>query len=270
MQIVTALASLLIFASAFAFAQEIPSLTPEQWSQDLRYFAKEIETKHRNPYHLTPKAEFDAELVALETRIPSMKNYEVVVGLQRLAALIGDGHTFVDTSKLYHRLPMGAFWFGDDLRVVRAAPEYKEAIGTTIVKVDSTPITEVRRKLNQLIPQGENKWYVMDKSARLITQVEPLAALGIVPFSDTVDFTFERDSGSRFTLHLRADPPGQSSSFVMLDDRVHSPSSIPTHRFGLPICRIRRRYTWTFAPTRIFSKKPNIFGNSSRSTRQSV
>jgi hypothetical protein len=155
MRIREALAYLLIFSSGFATAQEIPSLTPEQWTQDLQYFAKEIATKHRNPYHLTPKARFDAEVLALEARIPSMKNYEVVVGLQRLAALIGDGHTFVDTSKLYHRLPIEAFWFGDELRVVRAALEYKKAIGTKIVEVGSTPAQHPVKRL--IIDMSSNR-----------------------------------------------------------------------------------------------------------------
>lgn len=140
MRIFKTLGCLLIFSSALSSAQEVLHLTPEQWIQDLRHFANEITTKHRNPYHLIQKATFDAGIAALENRIPSMKNYEVVVGLQRLAALIGDGHTFVDTSKLYHKLPVEVFWFGNDLRVVRAAPEYKKAIGAKIVKVGSTTV----------------------------------------------------------------------------------------------------------------------------------
>jgi hypothetical protein len=233
MKILKALAYLLILSSvsALAFAREIPSLTSGQWNEDLRYFVKEVERKHRNPYHLTPKARFNAEALAVEARIPSMKNYEVVVGLQRLAGLIGDGHTFVDTSKLYHRLPLEAFWFGDDLRVVRAAPEYKKAIGAKIVKVGSTPIDQVRRKLQQLIPQGENEWFVMDKSAELVTQIEPLAALRIISDSDSVTFTFESDSGSRFTLRLRADPPGQSGALDMLGARVPLPFQHPNAPF---------------------------------------
>src|SRR5215469_2386325 len=231
MRISKALAGLLIFSSASAFAQAIPSLIPVLWTQDLRYFAKEIETKHRDPYHLTPKTRFDAEVLALETRIPSMKNYEVVVGLQRLAALVGDGHTFVDTSKLYHRLPIEAFWFGHDLRVVRAAPEYKKAIGAKIVKVGSTPIAEVRSELQQLIPEGENQWFVMDKTAELITRIEPLAALRIIPYSDSASFTFENDSGGRFTLQLRAKPLGQSGPLDVLDDRAPLPYRHPDAPF---------------------------------------
>jgi hypothetical protein len=227
MRIFTAVALFSLISSTFTIAQEIPSLTPEQWTQDVERFANEIKTKHRNPYHLVPKARFDAEVLALENRTPSMKNYEVLVGLQRLAALIGDGHTFVDTSKLYRRLPFEAFWFGDDLRVVRAAAEYRNVIGTKIVKVGSTSIDEVRRKLQQLIPQGESEWLALDRSAGLITQVEPLAPLHIVPYSDTVAFTFETDSGSRFTLEVRAEPPGESRALVMDSDRIPLPFQHP-------------------------------------------
>jgi hypothetical protein len=219
--------SFAIFASSFAFTQGIPSLTTEQWAQDLPYLANEIKTKHRDPYHLISKVRFDADLAAVESRIPSMKNYEVVVGLQRLAALIGDGHTFVDTSKLYQRLPIEVFWFGNDLRVVRAAPEYKTAIGTKIVRVGSTEISEVKRQLQVLISQGESEWFVMDRSAGLITQIEPLAALRIIPYSDTAAFTFETDSGSRFTLQLRAEPPVESRSLVMLSDHISLPFQHP-------------------------------------------
>ena len=52
----------------------------------------------------------------LRERIPSMKGYEVVVGLQHLAALVGDGHTFIKTEGLYERFPLDVVWFGDNLR----------------------------------------------------------------------------------------------------------------------------------------------------------
>ena len=115
MRLITLLISLLLLSSSFASAQ-IPSLTAQQWIQNAQHFADEIRAHHRDPYHLISKMHFDSEVAALKARIPSMKDY--VVGLQRVAALIGDGHTFIDTSKLYHQLPIEVFWFGNDLRVV--------------------------------------------------------------------------------------------------------------------------------------------------------
>jgi len=123
---------ILILASNFAHGEaSLPALTADQWRQDLEFFANEITTKHRDPFHFISKAEFDQAVSNLRQRIPSMKDYEVVAGLQHLAALIGDGHTFLDTSGLYKRFPLEGFWFGNDLRVIRAAPEYREALGST-------------------------------------------------------------------------------------------------------------------------------------------
>jgi hypothetical protein len=217
-------------SSTFASAQ-IPSLTAQQWIADTQHFADEIRAHHRDPYHLISKARFDSEVAALKARIPSMKGYEVVVGLQRLAALIGDGHTFADTSKLYHQVPIEIFWFGNDLRVVSAAPEYTKAIGTKLVKIGSTPIKQVQQELQQLIPQNESEWFVMDRSAGLMTQIEPLAALHIIPYSDTADFTFETDSGNQFTLQLRANSPGKSASLVTFGGQSPLPFQHPEAPF---------------------------------------
>ena len=167
---------------------------------------------HRNPYHFTSKAEFDQAATSLREHITSMKDYEVVVGLQQLAALIGDGHTFVNTSGLYERFPLEVFWFGGDLRVIRAAPAYQQVLGTKIIAIGSFPIGEVQSRLQQLIPQDENRWYVLNNSAEQMMNVEPLAALGVLPDLGPAEFTFENDSGGRFKLRIRPTAAGRSGS----------------------------------------------------------
>lgn len=200
---------LLLANSAFG-QTSIPTLTAEQWRHDLGDFVKEVTTKHANPYHVTSKAQFDQAVSELRERIPSMKNYEVVVGLQHLAALIGDGHTFIDTGSLYQKFPLEVFWFGSDLRVIRASPEYQQALSTKIIAIDSLPIQEVQSRLQQLIPQGENQWYVLNSSQKLLIEVEPLAALGVLPNVSPAKFTFEDDAGHQFTLQIRPVAAGAS------------------------------------------------------------
>ncbi len=217
-----------LLASSFACAEaSLPALKSEQWRQDLEYFAREITTKHRDPHHFISKADFDREVSNLRQRIPSMKDYEVVVGLQRLAALIGDGHTFLDTSGLYERFPLQVFWFGNDLRVVRAAPEYREALGARIISIGSHSIEEAHEKIEQLIPQAENRWYVLNSSAKLLMSVEPLAALGVLPRLGPADFTFEDDSGRRFKLRIRPVPAGASASEQIATEPVPLPFQHP-------------------------------------------
>lgn len=196
---------ILLLAANFAFGQNsIPTVAAEQWRQDLGHLVHVITTKHPNPYHFTSKAEFDRAVSHLRERIPAMKSYEVVVGFQHLAALIGDGHTFLDTSGLYEKFPLQVFWFGSDLRVIRAAPEYRQALGKRIVAIGSVSIREVQSRLQQLIPQGENQWFVLSNSAQWqLMAVQPLSALGVIPKVGPADFTFEDESGHRFKLRIR-------------------------------------------------------------------
>jgi hypothetical protein len=219
---------ILLLASGFAHSEaSLPALTAEQWRQDLEFFANEITTKHRDPFHFISKAEFDQAVSSLRQRIPSMKDYEIVAGLQHLAALIGDGHTFLDTSGLYKRFPLEGFWFGNDLRVIRAAPEYGEALGARIVSIGSVSIGEARQRIQQFVPKAENQWYVLNSSAEQLMRVELLAALGVLPSLGSADFTFEDDSGRRFKLRIRPVTAGASESAQVAIEPVPLPFQHP-------------------------------------------
>jgi hypothetical protein len=219
---------LLLLASNLAHGEApLPALTAEQWRQDLEFFANAITTKHRDPFHFIGRAEFDGAVSDLRQRIPSMKDYEVVAGLQHLAALIGDGHTFLDTSGLYKKFPLEVFWFGNDLRVIRAAPEYREALGSRIVSIGSASIGEVQKRIQLFVPQAENRWYVLNSSAELLMSVEPLAALGVLSDLGSADFTFEDDSGRRFKLKIRPVPAGASEAGMVAIEPVPLPFQHP-------------------------------------------
>lgn len=214
----------LLFASRIVHAEpSLPTLTADEWRQDLDFLANEIATKHRDAFHHIRKDEFDQAVADLRQRIPSIKDYEIVAGLQQLAALIGDGHTFLDTSGLYGRFPLEVFWFGDELRVVRAAPEYRKALGTRIVSIGSVPIEDAQRRIQRFVPQAENRWYVLDHSARQLMSVEPLAATDVLARPGPADFTFEDDASRRFKLRIRPVPAGASTSA----DATAEPTPLP-------------------------------------------
>src|SRR5690348_11762152 len=218
----------LLLASNLAHGEaSLPDLTAEQWRQDLEFFANEITTKHRDPFHFTSKSDFDAAVSNLRQRIPSMKDYEIVAGLQHLAALIGDGHTFLDTSGLYQRFPLEVFWFGNDLKVIRAAPEYREALGARIVSIGSVSIEEAQKRIQQFVPQAENQWYVLNSSAQLLMRVEPLAAVGVLANPGSAVFTFEDDSGRRFKLRVRPVPAAASEPEKVAIEPVPLPFQHP-------------------------------------------
>ena len=180
----------------------VPHLTSEQWRQDLRYLATELAKRHKNAFHQVSREQFEKAVNELDARIPTLKDYEIEIGLVRIGALIGDGHTYVNAWRTYHFFPLDVNWFGKDLRVTRAASEYSRALGARIVRIEDKPLAEVKATLNQLIPQGETEGYALNASAFFILSAEALNTLGITKSLATARWTFADDKGKQFTLDI--------------------------------------------------------------------
>lgn len=195
-----------LFCAMTAHAEDpLPRLTAEQWRADIRFLASEIARHHRDPYHAITKSEFDGRVGALVGRVPDADEDEIVVGLQSLAAAIGDGHTFLAASERYRRYPLRLFWYGNELRVVGTTAASRAALGKRVVALNELPVAAVDTRLQALIPQRESAWYRLNASADLFTQVEPLAALGIVPRSGQATLILAHDDGTRFALTIAPD-----------------------------------------------------------------
>src|SRR5262249_7523753 len=104
-------------------------VTKEQWRADLHFLARELPKRHANAFHHTPRERFDAEVADLDRRIDSLNGDEIYVGLDRIANLVGDGHTFVEFPDDKARLPVQIEQFGDQYRVTAVAPGMEKALG---------------------------------------------------------------------------------------------------------------------------------------------
>lgn len=182
--------------------RRLSQLSSKQWRDDVAFAAHALVANHKYAFHLVGREQLDRAVEELQGRLHSLAPYEIVIGLQALAAMIGDGHTFLATWNVQHRFPLEAHWFGQELRIVRTSRQYIQALGTQIVAINDMTIADVYAGLQQVIPQGENEWYVREQSARQVMCAEVLAALGITKTQQHAVFTFEPDSGSRFTLDV--------------------------------------------------------------------
>lgn len=180
----------------------VPHLTSEQWRQDLRYLATELAKKHKNAFHQVSREQFEKAVNELDARIPTLKDYEIEIGLVRITSMIGDGHTYVNAWRTYHFFPLDVNWFGKDLRVTRAAPVYSRALGARIVRIEDKPLAQVKATLNQLIPQGETEGYALNASAFFILSAEALHTLGITKSLATACWTLANDKGRHFRLDI--------------------------------------------------------------------
>src|SRR5688572_2353055 len=65
------------------------------WREDLAFMATEMERRHKHLFHTTTRDAFAAQVAALDRALPDGGRHDAIVGLMRLAASVGDGHTNV-------------------------------------------------------------------------------------------------------------------------------------------------------------------------------
>jgi hypothetical protein len=212
--------SVLLFAMPSGAADQSMEARTDAWRHDLQFFATQLREHHRNPFHLISPQQFEDAVTALDRRIPQLKDYEIVVGLARLAAMVGDGHTFVATSGVQHRFPLKLYWFGNELRVVAASTDYARAVGTRVSRIGGMKIADVMQRIQQVIPQGETHWYVLNQSADKFTRAEVLASLGVISNVSRSVFTFEDGGAGEFTLDISAVAADEKIDWVAPRDNL--------------------------------------------------
>ena len=185
-------------------ASKLPTLTKEQWRQDLQYLAKELPKRHKNLFHAVSREQFEAEITKLDAAIPTLQDHQIIARMLQITAKVGDGHTGVHLPPYFKRYPLGVYWFDHDLRVTSAAKEYQSALGTRVVRIGSLSINEVQARVTSCFPsaENENQWYVMSTSPAFMLCPEILHALEVVPDLARAPFTFEDEQGKQFTLEI--------------------------------------------------------------------
>jgi hypothetical protein len=183
-----------------------PTVSKDQWREDLRYFAAELPKRHKNLFHATThattKEQFERAVAELDAAIPSLQEHQIIVRLHQIAATVGDGHTGVHLAPYFKRYPIALYWFGNELRVIAAAKEYQKALGARVVRIGSLSVNEVQKRIRTCFPsaENENEWYVLSTSPAFIVVPEVLHALGIISSPGPARFTF--DEGEQRNLFV--------------------------------------------------------------------
>ena len=186
---------------------------PDDWHADLDALAGGLIERHRDPFHLVSPEQFDATVARLHDRIPDLSGTAVLVGFDEIAAMIGDGHTRLDTDEHYRRFPLELFWYDDQLRVVKALDDDPRLLGAQVVAIGGVAVEDLDRRLQKVIPQGENAWHVRARSADRLTRADVLVALGCLPDAGTGEFTFVGRDDVSFTAEVASLPTGAAPSW---------------------------------------------------------
>ena len=171
------------------------ALSAADWRADLRFLAAEMERRHKNLFHTVSRERFAAAVAELDAAIPRLQRHEIIVGMMRIVALVGDGHTRLDPLKDqafgFHALPVKLYLFDDGLYVRAAAPAQKALVGARVEAFGGVPAEEALRRVGE-ISGTDNAWGKRFYAANYLAMPEILYALKLSPRADAAVLTLSK------------------------------------------------------------------------------
>jgi hypothetical protein len=191
-------------------------LTPAQWHEDVHALGIELPKHHANAFFSLSKADFDAEIAALDKRADTANGDEMFVGLQQIAKSIGDGHTGIVAPADRRVMPIEVNHFGEDFRVTAVGPGLDRALGTRILKIGGMPESNVWSRVVTLTPRAELKELRDGDALVYLARGYALHGLGVIPDRTHAVYTLEDDSGRVFDLDVLGLKPNEDAKMKSL------------------------------------------------------
>jgi hypothetical protein len=206
-----ALAAALVGCSSPPAKLDIP---PQAWRMDLEVVRTKLPKLHLNAFHALPRAEFDQEMRTLEADAARENPDARFVGLMAALNRIGDGHTGVVAPPDRAYFPIEIRRFGDELRVSRAAPQAKMALGARVLAIGGLPAEEVLHRTLSLTPADENPPLRLALATNYLSVGLILHGLGIIPQRSQANYQLQQDGGAPFDVTLSSTPSRDKSDWL--------------------------------------------------------
>jgi hypothetical protein len=202
--------ALAISLSAIACADDDAMSVGDAWRADADAFMAVLEAEHDNPFFHTPEPEYRAALAAYKRDVDTMSRAQRIAGLAHLAALVGDGHTWMPMYGLpfdglppgpqFRSLPLRFELFEDGLFVVGASPEHAALLGARVTAIGEKPVADAIASIMTLLPNDATS-FASEFVAEWLMQAELLAAMGLSESAETISLgLMQNGESSRASL----------------------------------------------------------------------
>lgn len=222
-------AAAVVVASGSAVERAAPASTTA--SDDVRYLMSEIERIHPDPFHATPKPQFEAAADVLAARADSLTPNQLLVELMRFTTLLGerDGHSGIfplnsGHKRVLHLFPLYLYKFSDGLFVV-SAPGRRALVGSKLLAIDGIPADELEQAVRPLVPR-DNEATRTDRFMSFMLTAEVLQGLGLRLGSGPARFTLQKPGAAAQDVTLA---PVTASAYL----RLMTPE-FPSFVYALP------------------------------------
>lgn len=184
----------LVLCSPCLLGQARKPVDVTAWRADIRTLARELPRRHPGPFARISQAQWDSAVTALERRLPSLNRNQVLVGVLRLVALVGDAHTAVepDPTLGLRYYPIELYSFDDGLFVRRADSSHAGLVGAKVLGIGRATAADALGATGAIISH-ENEWWVRAWGPLWLTVPEALDGLGLAADVEHLRLIVERE-----------------------------------------------------------------------------
>lgn len=192
---------LLILMSFIVYAvsgqNNTKKLSADQWSEDLRFLNQKINKEFAG---FTPQSQkaFKEAVDQLEQNIPSLSSTAIIMEMNKMVAMLKDGHTelnLLQSAIGFRRMPLVFYYFGQDLHVIFASPEYKALLGKKVKKVNGHTLKKVHDMILPFLAHDNEVEFLLEVP-NYMTATDLLAYLQLTDTPDHIKLTVEDAEGS--------------------------------------------------------------------------
>jgi protocatechuate 3,4-dioxygenase beta subunit/tetratricopeptide (TPR) repeat protein len=210
-------------------------LSREQcWRFDLDHLARRMEKVHYNLYAKVSREKFQAAIDDLKKNVGSLHDEEMAVGIQRILALVGDGHTTILWGARHSpgraprpRYPVDLYLYKEGLYVQGAAPDLAEIVGGKVVRIGNASAEKALKAVAPLCSR-DNAMGIKLQAPMYLTNPAALSYLKLAKDMSGVTLVVKKSSGDEATVELKpaAIDPEAARKFVRANAKARAPEPI--------------------------------------------
>lgn len=166
----------------------------EKWTEDIKYLQNNLTNKHYNLFALRSEEDFTKDLNNIIAKSDKLSDFQIALKLQQALAKQGDTHTNLSLRKFINKneiLPLGSYFFGNDLYVTLTNSENKELLGGKILAINDFDIKTVTDSLSTLFP-NENSGIFRNRIPEILPFNQALKNFGFSK-TDALKIKYEKD-----------------------------------------------------------------------------
>jgi tetratricopeptide (TPR) repeat protein len=209
----------------------------ERWYYDLDFLLGRMEKVHYRLYGKVSREQLQTAVNQLKSRAADLKDEEMTVGIQRILAMVGDGHTAIqfDSKKQpgLLRYPIQLYWFKEGLYVRGAAPEYASIVGGKVLRIGGVNVEQALAAVEPLCSR-DNAMGVKAASPFFLTLPAALSYLKLTDDTNRVPLTVQNTNGGQISVELHPAPFGSNASqgFVLANHASKAPKPLSFEKGG--------------------------------------